>query len=99
MLHGPAVLWRNGNQGTFYSMKSTGSLTRLGDKADAVPDFGLMETWRSTADEQLQGAKYKTNQDGPSLFQSLTKGCDLLLCRSTGLCLQWGVQFKNRELF
>lgn len=39
-----AVLWKNGNQGMFYSIKSTGSLTGLGEKADVVPDFSLMET-------------------------------------------------------
>lgn len=49
--------WRNVNQDMFYSLKSTGSLTGLGEKADAVPDFSLMETWHSAADEQLQGEK------------------------------------------
>lgn len=39
-----AMLWKNGNQGMFYSIKSTGSLTGLGEKADVVPDFSLMET-------------------------------------------------------
>lgn len=48
-----AFSWRKGNQDTFYSRKSTGSLTGLGEKADVVPDFSLMETWHSTAHEQL----------------------------------------------
>ena len=52
-----AVLQRNGNQCVFYSMKSTDSLAGLGVKADAVPDLSLMETWHSTADEQLLGEK------------------------------------------